>query len=120
MTGHSEGTKEKMRKAATGQTHSVETKQKMSKTVMGRTHSAETKQKSRAGIIASWSNKKQMFELKNLKTKKGEKNETIGCEGIVSKRLGSPYRSWRSPHWVKVKNPKAPAVKREAEEDWMR
>jgi hypothetical protein len=25
-----------------------------------------------------------------------------------------------SPHWVKVKNPKAPAVKREAEEDWSR
>jgi ATP-dependent DNA ligase len=36
--------------------------------------------------------------------------------GIVSKRLGSPYRSGRSPLWVKVKNPKAPAVKREAEE----
>jgi ATP-dependent DNA ligase len=42
----------------------------------------------------------------------------LGCEGIVSKRLGSPYRSDRSKHWVKVKNPKAPAVKREAEEDW--
>jgi bifunctional non-homologous end joining protein LigD len=42
----------------------------------------------------------------------------LGCEGIVSKRLGSPYRSGRSPLWVKVKNPKAPAVKREAEEDW--
>ena len=42
----------------------------------------------------------------------------LGCEGIVSKRLGSPYRSGRSAHWVKVKNPKAPAVKREAEEDW--
>jgi hypothetical protein len=42
----------------------------------------------------------------------------LGCEGIVSKRLGSPYRSGRSPQWVKVKNPKAPAVKREAEEDW--
>jgi bifunctional non-homologous end joining protein LigD len=42
----------------------------------------------------------------------------LGWEGIVSKRLGSPYRSGRSPHWVKVKNPKAPAVKREAEEDW--
>jgi ATP-dependent DNA ligase len=41
-------------------------------------------------------------------------------EGIVSKRLGSMYRSGRSPHWVKVKNPKAPAVKREAEEDWGR
>ena len=44
----------------------------------------------------------------------------LGCEGIVSKRLGSPYRSGRSPHWVKVKNPKAPAVKREADEDWGR
>jgi bifunctional non-homologous end joining protein LigD len=42
----------------------------------------------------------------------------LGCEGIVSKRLGSLYRSGRSPHWVKVKNPKAPAVTREAEEDW--
>ena len=44
----------------------------------------------------------------------------LGCEGIVSKRLGSPYRSGRSPHWVKIKNPKAPAVRREAEEDWGR
>ena len=44
----------------------------------------------------------------------------LGCEGIVSKRLGSPYRSGRSVHWVKVKNPKAPAVTREAEEDWGR
>ena len=42
----------------------------------------------------------------------------IGCEGIVSKRLGSTYRSGRVRHWVKVKNPKAPAVRREAEEDW--
>jgi len=44
----------------------------------------------------------------------------LGCEGIVSKRLGSSYRSGRSAHWVKIKNPKAPAVKREAEEDWAR
>jgi bifunctional non-homologous end joining protein LigD len=36
----------------------------------------------------------------------------LGCEGIVSKRLGSTYRSGRSPQWVKVKNPNAPAVKR--------
>ena len=42
----------------------------------------------------------------------------LGCEGIVSKRLGSPYRAGRSEHWLKVKNPAAPAVKREAEEDW--
>jgi bifunctional non-homologous end joining protein LigD len=42
----------------------------------------------------------------------------LGCEGIVSKRLGSIYRRGRSPLWVKVKNPNAPAVKRESEEDW--
>ena len=42
----------------------------------------------------------------------------LGCEGIVSKRLGSTYRRGRSPLWLKVKNPNAPAVKREAEEDW--
>lgn len=41
----------------------------------------------------------------------------LGCEGIVSKRLGSLYRSGRSANWVKVKNPKAPAVRRKAEED---
>jgi len=40
--------------------------------------------------------------------------------GIVSKRLGSRYRSGRSPDWLKMKNPNAPAVKREAEEDWGR
>ena len=44
----------------------------------------------------------------------------LGCEGIVSKRLGSIYRRGRSPLWLKVKNPNAPAVKREAEEDWGR
>jgi bifunctional non-homologous end joining protein LigD len=44
----------------------------------------------------------------------------LGCEGIVSKRLGLTYRSGRSPHWLKIKNPKAPAVTREAEEDWGR
>jgi bifunctional non-homologous end joining protein LigD len=42
----------------------------------------------------------------------------LGCEGIVSKRLGSRYRSGRSPDWLKFKNPQAPAVRREAEEDW--
>jgi bifunctional non-homologous end joining protein LigD len=44
----------------------------------------------------------------------------LGCEGIVSKRLGSIYRSGRSKDWLKFKNPAAPAVKREAEEDWDR
>ncbi len=36
----------------------------------------------------------------------------LGCEGIISKRLGSPYRSGRSLYWLKVKNPAAPAVRR--------
>jgi hypothetical protein len=43
----------------------------------------------------------------------------LGLEGIVvSKRKDSAYRSGRSPDWLKMKNVDAPAVKREAEEDW--
>jgi ATP-dependent DNA ligase len=44
----------------------------------------------------------------------------LGLEGIVSKRLGSRYRSGRSHDWLKFKNPAAPTVKREAEEEWGR
>jgi ATP-dependent DNA ligase len=43
--------------------------------------------------------------------------QLLRFECIVSKRKGSPYRSGRSPDWLKM-NPDAPAVKREAEEDW--
>jgi bifunctional non-homologous end joining protein LigD len=42
----------------------------------------------------------------------------MGLEGIVSKRLGSYYRSGRTKDWLKFKNPEAPAVRREAEEEW--
>jgi ATP-dependent DNA ligase len=42
----------------------------------------------------------------------------LGFEGIVSKRKDSAYRSGRSPDWLKMKNTDAPAVRREAEEDW--
>ena len=42
----------------------------------------------------------------------------MGLEGIVSKRKGSAYRFGRSPDWLKMKNANAPAVKREAEEEW--
>ena len=42
----------------------------------------------------------------------------LGLEGIVSKRKDSAYRSGRSPDWLKMKNADAPALKREAEEDW--
>jgi ATP-dependent DNA ligase len=35
----------------------------------------------------------------------------MGLEGIVSKRKDSAYRSGRSPDWLKMKNPNAPAVR---------
>ena len=38
----------------------------------------------------------------------------LGLEGIVSKRRGSRYESGRFSHWIKMKNPKSPAAKREA------
>ena len=41
----------------------------------------------------------------------------MGLEGIVSKRLGSRYRSGRTSDRLKFKSPAAPAVQREAEED---
>jgi bifunctional non-homologous end joining protein LigD len=42
----------------------------------------------------------------------------LGCEGIVSKRLGSRYRAGRSGDWLEIRNPEAPAVRRLEEEDW--
>ena len=42
----------------------------------------------------------------------------MGLEGIVSKRLDSPYRSGPSKTWLKSKNPLSEAVRREREEDW--
>jgi bifunctional non-homologous end joining protein LigD len=42
----------------------------------------------------------------------------MGLEGIVSKRRDSAYKSGRSPHWLKIKNPDAPAVRRIEEATW--
>jgi len=36
----------------------------------------------------------------------------LGLEGLVSKHKDRPYRAGRSPHWVKMKNPKHPAMTR--------
>jgi bifunctional non-homologous end joining protein LigD len=36
----------------------------------------------------------------------------MGLECIVAERRDKPYRSGRSPHWIKVKNPNAPAATR--------
>jgi hypothetical protein len=37
-----------------------------------------------------------------------------------SAAIGSRYRSGRLADWLKFKNSEVPAVKREAEEDWVR
>ena len=42
----------------------------------------------------------------------------MGLEGIVSKRRDFPYRSGRCKSWVKVKNPKSPAVLRIQDGSW--
>jgi ATP-dependent DNA ligase len=42
----------------------------------------------------------------------------LGFGGILSKWLGSPYRSGRVKHWLKIKNPDGSAIRRENEEDW--
>jgi hypothetical protein len=47
-------------------------------------------------------------------------DEISSLEGTVSKRKDSPYRSGRSPDWLKSKNPACEAVRREAEENWGR
>lgn len=36
----------------------------------------------------------------------------LGCEGIVAKKLDRPYRSGRVKSWLKIKNPKSPAMMR--------
>jgi ATP-dependent DNA ligase len=36
----------------------------------------------------------------------------MGLEGLVSKRRDRPYRAGPSKHWIKVKNPKSPAMNR--------
>jgi bifunctional non-homologous end joining protein LigD len=42
----------------------------------------------------------------------------MGVEGLVSKRRDRPYRAGRSPHWIKVKNPKSAAMVRAMEAEW--
>jgi len=44
--------------------------------------------------------------------------DAIEIAANVAKLLGSRYRSGRSPRRLKIKNPAAPAVKRETEVDW--
>jgi bifunctional non-homologous end joining protein LigD len=43
---------------------------------------------------------------------------TLGCEGIVSKRANSFYRSGRSRDWIKTKSPAAIEAQRKRSENW--
>jgi bifunctional non-homologous end joining protein LigD len=42
----------------------------------------------------------------------------LGCEGIVSKRADSPYRSGRSRDWIKTKSPAAVEAQKVRSENW--
>ena len=42
----------------------------------------------------------------------------LGLEGIVSKRRNSTYKAGPSRHWIKVKNPKSPAMLRAEDANW--
>ena len=42
----------------------------------------------------------------------------MGLEGIVSKRRDMPYRAGPSRMWLKIKNPKSPAMLRLDDESW--
>jgi bifunctional non-homologous end joining protein LigD len=42
----------------------------------------------------------------------------MGLEGIVAKRLDLPYWSGKAKCWVKVKNPKSPAMLRIEDGTW--
>src|SRR4051794_30557630 len=42
----------------------------------------------------------------------------IGLEGIVSKHRDSSYKAGPSKGWIKVKNPRAPAMTRAEEGSW--
>ena len=42
----------------------------------------------------------------------------LGCEGIISKRADSPYRSGRTRDWIKVKSPAAVEAQKVRSENW--
>jgi ATP-dependent DNA ligase len=44
----------------------------------------------------------------------------MGLEGLVSKRRDRAYRGGRCAHWIKIKNPASPAMKRAELVDWSR
>ena len=41
-----------------------------------------------------------------------------GLEGMVSKHRERTYRARRSPHWIKVKNPKSSSMARAKDGPW--
>src|SRR5262245_11937486 len=57
------------------------------------------------------------FATRSLTKKRAATPASSGSKASCQSGSGSPYRSGRSRHWVKSKNPAAPSVKREAEED---
>src|SRR6516162_2879621 len=50
----------------------------------------------------------------------GSRQQAAGSRQQAAGSRQQGLRSGRSPDWLKMKNPDAPAVAREAEEDWSR
>ena len=59
-------------------------------------------------------------DLAVLNHKRSKGRSKMGLEGHRVEAAGLRYRSGRTSDWLKFKNPEAPAVKREAEEEWGR
>jgi hypothetical protein len=82
----------------------------------------ETLTVDRKFLISASSDKQNQIVPSSRDTARPSGSRLSPCHSseCVSERKDSPYRSGRSPDWLKMKNPDAPAVKREAEEDWGR
>jgi hypothetical protein len=75
----------------------------------------ETLTVDRKFLISASSNKQNQIVPSPKDTARPSESRLSPCHSseCVSKREDSPYRSGRSPDWLKMKNQDAPAVKRE-------
>ena len=73
------------------------------------------------GPAYSYKHRQGRFQLRRPASFDGSGTDIIGfAPAAEHKKVRLNIPLGRSPLWLKVKNPKAPAVKREAEEDWGR
>jgi hypothetical protein len=72
-------------------------------------------------IVTGNKHRQGRFQLRRPASFDGSGTDIIGfAPAAEHKKVRLNIPLGRSPLWLKVKNPKAPAVKREAEENWGR